>query len=1418
MSIERKAWIFLITFCFLLLSVSVCYAGGDRQIETKTADGIEIWRTEFDVSGRKPGTYNIIINAKDAAGNIGVGGPYNIKVDRMAGLPEARVVYPLQDMVVRGDVEIVGTTDAPYGLQEVLISIDGAAYAPLSGLEYWDYRIPAEEIKEGRHTIRVKAVDVQGLEGPESRVDFILDNLEPEIELLSHQPGDIIVGTVTVRGMVSDVNGIRSVSLSKDGGKTFTKLSHRGGKKGDYARYFRFNITSKRRQEGSLVYYIRAVNTTGVSVTRPVLFYVNNKAPVIEVMSPSEEEDVYGYTQVTGRVISPIGLTQFYFEWPGDVDTERAGVREGKEGGRLVYHIPLRPGDQFWSCVIFFSLSNSRPVPFKVTAIDKSGNKTELVKRFHDRRKYRTPMHVIDNPPPPKGLVRMQLEWDEPIYGHILEGYFGDFIVNDSYVGQASAKPSFRIPPEMIPTGSNTIQLYAMDEDEALGPKLSLRINKAEAPPGARIRRSPIRIESPHKGLMNFTFDGIEENDQAEDHPWVGDLVTVSGEIEGYREGNLLEYRLRWDMPWNKVEVAGNGRFSVLLDLTRWPPGPVPLEMRTIREGGADYPLYLAMNRYVKQPEITFMTPHERFGRIEHATTASGIIDYHVPIQEISYTIDDGVEYKELEFTRKYGRAWFNEYIDFTDVHVKGQWLTVRVIDRAGNIATGTPDYVFDNSSSSAKIIHNVPQDGDVVSGDFEISGLAYTDVGVTAVHWRILSPQNPWDSPAATVARNAGVEFNRIDTAQNYRVFLTLADVKDGENVLEIYADDFYGVPGVMVSKTFMVNKAAPQVEVKEPARDFWNRGDISVSGTAYDNNGISEVAVSMDQGLSYQRAEVSGSQSRANTWSITLNTEAYRDGQYSMLIRAEDKYGQQTYTNAIINIDNSAPLIDLVDPENGATVGRTLYVNGHIYDNLKVETITIHLADTNNPNVYLVHEAEVRDVLMEELDVRSYRDGDYTMTITTHDMSGNETVEIRNVTLLKAKAASELALINPLPGIANCGTAVVSGRISGAVIPQTVDILLDRRKLTEAAVNKYGVFRFELPDTYGHQDGVVAVSAAFQTPSGEWVASHENMVHIKKYGPVLEIRSHRDGDVITGRPWLSGEAYMFRPEDEKVDRRTRVLYGVERVELSFDNGRSFAAAKGTGEWKYRLETSEMEMGILPIIIKAVFNNGETAVRRLLLIVDTQRPRVTTIGPQEMKEFRDAVTVFGSTRDNYDMDSVEVSLRPGNKVWYSVPGFIQGLYIDASFMGGLNWTTGLGLTFFEDNVKLQFNVSQAPSGRYSGWAYGGKVLANIYTKNMGEWLGLDWTFWRTSITLGAHFSYFLMEEDETPVWMGQFLGQWEVMKADMSYFFPKWKYFKTFSFYAETGVWFAPSDVTYDANAWRTLFVIGFGGRVSLF
>jgi len=1415
------------------------YAGGRGQIITETADGIDIWQKGFDVTDKKPGTYNIIIHAKDAAGNVGIGGPFNIKINPMAGLPEARVVYPEHGQVIREDVNIVGVASARYGIKQVLVKIDDEEYQALEGKEYWNYRIPAMDLLEGNHTIYARAIDSQDIMGPETKINFILDLLPPEINLIDREIGDLIAGNVVIKGSVYDVNEVVSLSISTDG-ERFSSLGL-SKKRGDDNKYFQFPIQSKKLKDGAVVYYLRATNNTGSSITRPFLFFVNNIPPQIEIISPKLKEDTYGKTQVTGRVYSGVGLTAFYYEWANEK-----------------VEIPLYPGDPFWAVTFPISMANNRSIPFKITAVDKSGNVTTVTQRFQDSRKYKTPFLTIDYPLPSGG--RINLEPGQAIYGHILPGFFPYAIIIEGQIEYVMAQPSFRIPPELIPEGRTTMRIWAMDESDVTGQVFTMRVNKIPRPPGSELVESAITVTSP------------------DEYAWFGESVTVRGYIESYSPDQTLEYRLRWDDSWKPINVNARGDFTATINLEDLPEGPVPMEFRTVSDGKGNFPLYLPVNKFITLPTIEFIVPTESYNAIHGEVTTTGAVNYFVPLREISYSIDNGLSFEKMDFAAKYNQAMFNGRFDYSFMQNHKQKLIIRAVDRAGNRVQASPEFVFDNSTDFPTIILNSPLEDEIVTGDYDISGLTFDDDGVALVYWRILSPRNPWDAVADTLARNRNAEFNRFETEQNFLIPVSISDLTDGENILEIFAEDIYGTACETIRRVFKVSTVPPVTVVTAPPMDIWNRSNIIVRGTTFDRNGIERVLVSMDNGVSYQRADFVSSQTNPSPWNISLNTKAYADGVYSMLVRTIDKYGVSSFTNGIINIDNTPPEIDLGSPRNGDKIGITLPITGLVYDSVGIKNISVQFVNVENPNVQRSFGLPSDQMVIQELlDVAAFPDGDYSLKITLVDQSGNETSVIRNVNLLKARAASEVALINPLPGITHTGPLVVSGKISGAVIPETVTLMLNKKVHADVNVNRYGIFSYDLPEDAAPTDDPVIFSASFRTPSGEQIVSFDNSVQIDKFGPVLLIDSHRDGDVITRRPYISGRAFYIPPQEAPADEEaaetaTGTAAGtaagtasvappaaaageetapldekarkaaekaaakaardaekaarearkggpkVRRVELSLDNGRSFKSAKGGERWKFRLETGELTPGPLPVVVKATFADDSVAVRRIILTVDTRVPVVNVMAPPENSSHRDEVLTYGSASDDFDIDTVEVSLRPGNKSNYMVPGFIQGLYFDASFLGGLKYMTGLGLTFFDDNVKVQANASQStPGTRYSGWAFGGKVLANVYRKNLGEWLGPDWDFYTTSLAIGAHFSYFLMEEGETRLWMGELLGQWEMIKADLSYFFPKWKYFKSISLYTEPGLWFAPSDVT-TSNAWRVRFTIAFGGRVSLF
>ena len=269
-----------------------------------------------------------------------------------------------------------------------------------------------------------------------------------------------------------------------------------------------------------------------------------------------------------------------------------------------------------------------------------------------------------------------------------------------------------------------------------------------------------------------------------------------------------------------------------------------------------------------------------------------------------------------------------------------------------------------------------------------------------------------------------------------------------------------------------------------------------------------------------------------------------------------------------------------------------------------------------------------------------------------------------------------------------------------------------------------------------------------------------------------------------------------------------------IQLIEISMDNGRSFEKADGKQSWRYRLETQALPNGPLRILVKATFADGQTAVTRTQLFVDTKPPELTLLEPGEGGRFNDSISLIGTAGDDSGLQEIAVSMRVGDKSRYKVPAFVQGLYLDFHAMGATYWDAGLGLTFFEDNVKLQLQLGMSPSGRFSGLVIGAKLLANIATLPFGYLFGPSWDFFSMSFAVGANFAYFTMSDDrvaftDAGLVLGSVVAQLEFARFEVA----RWRAFNAYSLYTEYQLWFISSDIEGG-----TVSKLAFGLRVGLF
>jgi hypothetical protein len=1348
---------------------------------TEIAEGNEVWQKRFDLTNSEPGTYNVIVRTKDAAGNEAQSGPFNIKVDPNAGLPVARVVYPDADSILRQDINLIGVASGRFGVDRVTVRLDSGDPQPVSGTEYWNLTIPVKNLTEGRHLVRVQAFDSKGMTGPEFSVSFVIDRASPVIGLSSHKTGDVISGNVVISGQADDANGIASISLSEDG-ELYKPLSFKT-KKGVTAASFSFPIKTKTKEDGPVVYYIRAADNTGIETTKPYLFFVDNNGPELQILAPPAEEDVFGVLKITGRIYDRVGLDRFYYKL-----------------GNSVVDIPLRPGDPFWTVDLNFAEIPKGANVFTVTAIDKSGNISSADLRLQDKRKVKVPTLVIDYPPA-SGLSAMPP--DGFIYGHLEPGFDPDSVIIDGVADAIPAYPAFRISPDLIPSGRGSLKLYPKAAEYAApGPSVQLRTMKPPVLPGPdgvtpefNLNPSQISVSRPVIGA----YVG-------------GASFTLEGRVSG---ASRLEFRLHPEESWRPLSLEAGGNFRTEVSVAQLEEGPVHLELRTLSGSTPALPVYHPLYRVTSAPDILIFSPNADLGTVHGNVTVSGTVSSTVPITDISYSRDN-TTYIPLNHLSRFGRAWFSLICDFTALNRDGGGLTFRVTDAAGASYVRSPAVRFDAAADAPVLIVNSPADEEVITTDFEISGIAFDDDAVSAVFWRILKPIK---NARGEVEYDDRIFFQQISTSQSFQVAVPFNTVVDGENKIEIYAEDIYGTRGETLTRVVKISTAAPETRVTAPSITEYSRQTITITGTSSDANGIEEVNVSMDNGNTYQK--VNGTEN----WNLSLNTAAYVDGVYSLLIRTKDTYGVEAISNALINIDNTPPELSIGLPVSGDRVGTLLQVAGRVQDNLELQELKLQLLNVNETVSRINLNLEPQLVIMQTLDISKMPEGEYVLRVNTQDRAGNISVVSRKVLITRSDSASEVVLFSPMPGMDVSGPLFISGRVTGADIPKNITLFVNNGSSALMEVDRYGLFRYQVPEERLNREETLVFSAGYDSPSGKKIHSKAHSIHYAPLGPILSVDSHLDGDVITGRPWLSGRAWVaVSPLDEvNMTRRDRQNIAVKEVLISFDNGRSFAKAIGRTNWKFRLETGDLPLGSLPILVKAEFNDGRTVIRRLVLRVDTNAPVVETLGPSEDSTHRDDLLVYGSAGDDFELGDVEVSLRPGDKAGYSVPGFIQGLYVDSNFLGATLFDAGLGLSFFKDNVKIQFQAGQAPDSdlysgepsRFLGTVLGFKLLANIFYLPFDYFFGPDWSFFSMSFALGANFSYFTMDpgNDREALVMGAVLGQWEFVKADLKYFFPQWKYARTFSLYVEPIFWFASSDVQAEVIPRVTL-----GVRLNIF
>ena len=259
------------------------------------------------------------------------------------------------------------------------------------------------------------------------------------------------------------------------------------------------------------------------------------------------------------------------------------------------------------------------------------------------------------------------------------------------------------------------------------------------------------------------------------------------------------------------------------------------------------------------------------------------------------------------------------------------------------------------------------PSEGATVSGTVAVQASATDDRGVTQVEFSV-------------DGSSIGTDTNAAD---GWSVSWNTTLVADGTHAVTARATDTLGQTG-MDSNNVVVENAAtpPTVSVTSPAEGATVSGAVVVQASASDDEGVTQVAFSVDG--SAIGTDTDGS----NGWSASWDTMTELDGAHVVTATATDTSGSTSTDSNAVSVDNTPPVVTVSAPLAGATVSGTTHVEATASDNMAVASVQFFAdgatigTDTSPTGGWSV-----------SWNTTTVRDGAHTLTATARDGAGNAT-----------------------------------------------------------------------------------------------------------------------------------------------------------------------------------------------------------------------------------------------------------------------------------------------------------------------------------------------------------------------------------------------------------------------------------------
>ncbi len=586
-------------------------------------------------------------------------------------------------------------------------------------------------------------------------------------------------------------------------------------------------------------------------------------------------------------------------------------------------------------------------------------------------------------------------------------------------------------------------------------------------------------------------------------------------------------------------------------------------------------------------------------------------------LQQVEISFNNGSTWQTATGTSPWSYTWTLPSDGLTSI-------LVRSLDKAGNYQNPPLNISvrIDNTEPNTAI--TAPVAGAALRGSsYTVTGTASdSGSGVSKVE----------------ISTNGGATWNLPTGTTNWSYTWTLP--VDGPAVVLARTTDAAGnLQSVPTSVAVTVDNTPPTSTITAPPGGTILIGSTAtIIGNASDGtgSGINKVEVSADNGVTWVTAN--GTTSWNYVWTLPA------DGNHTLKVRAIDNANniQAVPSTVALIVNNNAPTSTFVAPASSSTIkGVTTNITG-----------TAASSGSGVQKVELSFNGGSTWVLATGTTSWSYNwtlpaDGNYTIYARAVDFGGLVQTTPAQVTFSIDNTLPNAIIATPTnltmlrgAGVNISGTATDSG--SGV---QRVEVSIDGGTtwVTSTGTTSWNYFwNFSTNGTFNIK--VRAVDAVNNVQSPEASIS----VTVDITNPVAVINSPADTSYLRGSSTIiSGTA-------------TDTGTGLQRVEISLDNGSNWSSVTGTSSWNYNWTLPAD--GIYTITVRAVDNAGniQSPVTSSTVIVDNTLP-VTSITSQPTPYLNSASATFSFSASEPNV-SYSCRLDDGSYISCSNPYTISGL------------------------------------------------------------------------------------------------------------------------------------------------------------